>query len=354
MNYIVDPTLHIIDTERDFFITTKNMNLKLVLNDAQKQRVYDFLDKIKKKQNIEEFIVDSKQFERKFLNILISKGLVKKDFVEESLFNHLPFNAIHAPAEFNTIINEQFESTIVYKEEEQSSYLFIEDNNALPNEIYIYIYEDCFYLTTKKINLEPVNLCPIHIQHAAYVFLDKVKNYKFNSLDEEILKVDLSIYTNEIQTIKTTNINEENFLQSLFVDSRLSGNSIYFDMEQFFPLIQIQYQLSPGEERIYSFGFDQHDALRNLLYVLEERGLISGRESVYNHEFKLNNDSFFKKYMSIYFDQNDIQFNYLVNGKEMVCNGQVFTVKNSNCCENSLLLSIFYNRIYGKKEVSVS
>lgn len=64
MKMFLDPTIYIIDTENDFYICTKEKNLKLMLNEALRKRVYQIIQALK----VGDFISFENSFDRRFCN----------------------------------------------------------------------------------------------------------------------------------------------------------------------------------------------------------------------------------------------------------------------------------------------
>lgn len=358
MKLKIDPTLHIIDTESDFILTTPTMNLAFNLALPERQRVYELLNRLKAGEDMYEDSLDSNQFEAKLIKVLINKGIATFETEEkqkEEKGEGVSFKAIYAPSHFLKIIHKELGSSWELAKRDNdaptsiSTYLWYakeeSESNRSINKVYLYIFEDCMYLSTEERPMiqEGVD-SEVFLAYAAYVFLDKLKKGELNQItDEVVLKIDLSYYMNHIQQLAAQRINEELLLTSILAEPRLTGHQIHLDYESYFPLVLVEYR-NP-QHSFYALGFDQHDALRNLLFLIEEQGVEHRiqRGTGYKKEFELNKESFLQKYMSIYFEQEDVELRSLEGGKEMICAEQKYWVQDWECCANSLLLTLFLN-----------
>lgn len=359
MELHIDSALHIIDTETDFIITAKGINLSFKLGASERKKVYELLERVRNGQSISEEIQKQGTFEAKFLMLLYQKGVIYEKSTGHEL-GKLPFNKIYAPLSFLSIVRENLGLASEWREEtdengidsEDFSCLHFFDEEVAERSVYVYVFENCFYLSVKNDWQKRVStLSELHLEHAAYVFLDKLKKQELGGWEKHVLQIDLSIYNNDIQELAQQDIDEDRLLESVLINEQLTGNKIKLDFDQYFPLVFVEFQLRDGEKSFYSFGFDQRDALRNLLYILEQEGFGGRvkRSLEYKQEFELNKDTFLKKYMCIYFDQEELMLQHTNEGKIISCEGINYTLVNTQCCENSLFVSLYFNQKMGNK-----
>lgn len=360
MEFIVDPTLHIIDTQTDFILTTKKINLSFNLGSAERIKVYAMLDKLRKGRSAPNEWDDRGAFEAKLFKLLLNKGVIWERELEEEVVR-LPFNQIYAPRKFLEVLNKNLGFAFEWKDKSDQSrttnaydtwHLQLLDESAADHSVYVYIFEDCFYLSsTNSWRTSTRTFSELHLEHAAYVFIDKLKKKELDQLCTDVLRIDLSIYNNDIQRLVTENIDEDHLLESIVAAEHLTGNKLKLDYEQFFPLVHAQIELAEAQKVLYSFGFDQRDALRNLLFILknEEMGNIVKHSTSYKKEFELDKDSFLLKFMNIYFNQEELSIQSSDEGKKIICEGVTYTLTDGACSKNSLFLSVYFNQRMGNK-----
>ncbi|GAA0362280.1 hypothetical protein [Bacillus horti] len=361
MKIILDPTLHIIDTEKDFIVTTNEINLAFHLGDPERKKIYELLKHIENQQSISENMHSLQTFEAKFLKVLLNKGVAKieTEMEQESSKEAFPFQEIVGPKSFLAILQEHLPFSCelnLATELNGSAQLFISNNDTKQDKLFVYIYEDFLYLSLEE--------CPyaqggtesdIQLEYAAYVLLEKLEKGKLDDLNTDaLLKIDLAIYTNDIKKLATRNIHEAQLLDSFLNEGRLTGHSIQVDYESYFPLVYVTYHAF--NRVIYSYGFDQQDAFFNLLYLIENDDQVKEKigkrinpRTSFEKEYELDKDSFLLKFMSIYFNESSVQLNHTNDGKEMLCAGQVYDVASGQAGTRSLLISLYANHTMTNK-----
>lgn len=346
MGLMMDSTLHIVDTKTHFFLTTQKLNLQINLTYEERQKVYQLLERLKKQEDLTDIISNSSQFEAKFIRLLMNKGIVMEQSGDEETTMAVPFSRLVAPDSFMSVIHRELGgawTNDLATDEEQ--------------EWWAYIYGDYLYVTTSdnRYLLKQQPLLPIHHEHAAYVWLEQCPQLEPSELMDKVIRIDLSIYTNERKLLITSGLDEDNFVDSVWCDSNVTGHKLLIDVEAFFPLVRADYVLQGKEEQhvVTAFGFDQRDAIRNLIFLLhnnQEHTLINAEFSIQGKgedTFELDQDSFLLKLLAIYFSEENITLNVKQDLKELVCEYDVMVADNRLYCANSLLFSLYYQKAVG-------
>ena len=346
MGLMMDSTLHIVDTKSHFFLTTQKLNLQINLTSKERQKVYQLLERLKKQEDLSDILSSSAQFEAKFLRLLMNKGIVTEQSGDEEATIKLPFSKLVAPDSFISAIHRELGGAYandLATDEEQ--------------EWWAYIYEDYLYLTASdnRYLLKQQPLLPIQHEHAAYVWLEQCTQLEPLELMDKVIRIDLSIYTNELKRLITSGLDEDNFIDSVWCDSNVTGNKLLIDVESFFPLVRVDYVLQGKEEQyvITAFGFDQRDAIRNLIFMLhnsQEHMLINAEFSIQGKgedTFELDQDSFLLKLLAIYFREDNLTLNVKPDLKELVSEHDILVADNRLYCANSLLFSLYYQKAVG-------
>ncbi|WP_223068536.1 hypothetical protein [Paenibacillus caui] len=351
MKIRLDPTLHIVDIPSSFFITTQKINLKLKVNDKERLAVYRFIEKLK---NNADSLNDLSPFESKLFEVFKDKGIVNLEGETNKLGKvALPFRKLYGPADFLECLERELTP---YGEFilDGPCILNLQPSSSSEQDLYVVVGRDSMYISRSKIDLHPNEYAreriePNYYRYAAYVFLDQYE--AFEHLEDEIFKVNLTIYTNDMNALSLCGIDEHHFLSSVLCETQLTGNVLHIDRELFFPLYFVEFSEGLSGNVYHSFGFDQEDAVRNLLYLMKQSGEyhnihIEGRNGGL---FELEKDSFIVKYINLYFKEKVRLYN-LESKKKM--EGTHFSLESDNFkyCGSSLLITLFYNHVYKGKE----
>ncbi|WDF49012.1 hypothetical protein PQ460_13430 [Paenibacillus sp. KACC 21273] len=347
MKIILEPSLYIMENEIDFFITTQSINLKLVLNKQQRLNVYTFIEKIKRNQGKNIDTLDLNIFENKMLDLFLNKGIAWNKEIETDLKakESLPFNKIYGSLTLLHILKNHFKHNSQIKESNHEYYIHFEELKHRQASIYLYQGNEQLYIS--PISIEEaiqVNWKPIYEEYAAYSFLEFIQNNNLQKLEEFIIKMDLSIYTQTIEYLTYTSINEKNFISSIKADPILSNYQLEIDHENYFPLIYLQYySIKNEQEKFHAIGFDQQDALRNLVFLLMEKSNDNNMHILnpYCEKYLLEQDSFLNKYISTVLN---------IKGKEITEKqiGNYRKNAENTCCMNSLFISYMLNHKIGE------
>lgn len=342
MKIILEPSLYIMENEIDFFITTQNINLKLVLNKDQKLNVYTFIDKIKKNQGKNIDTTDLNTFENKMLNLFLNKGIAwdKESEIDLKTNESLSFNKIYGSLTFLHVLQGHFNHDSQIKESNNGCYIHFEERKHKQASIYLYQGNEQLYLSPIFIQ-EAIQITwkPIYEEYAAYSFLEFIKKNDLQKLEEFIIKIDLSIYTQNIEYLNYSHINENTFMHSIKVEPNLSNYQLEIDHENYFPLVSLQYFSTKNKnEKLHAVGFDQQDALRNLIFLLMEQSNDNNMHILnsYCEQYLLEQDSFLNKYINLVLNIKGAE----IREKQIEQN----TIHaNNDCCMNSLFISYMLN-----------
>lgn len=352
MKIILEPSLYIMENEIDFFITTQNINLKLVLNKDQKLNVYTFIDKIKKNQGKNIETTDLNTFENKILGLFLNKGIAwnKENEIDLKTKESLPFNRIYGSLTLLHILKSHFDQNSQIKESNKEFYIHFEELKHRQSSVYLYQGNEQLYMSPISIaEAVQVNWKPIYEEYAAYSFLEFIQKNDLQKLTEFIIKMDLSIYTQTIEYLTYTSINEKSFITSIKADPILSNYQLEIDHENYFPLIYLQYySIKNKKEKFHAIGFDQQDALRNLLFLLMEQSNDNSMHILdpYCEKYLLEQESFLNKYINIVLN---------IKGKEIIEQRIGNDIKDTanKCCMNSLFISYMLNHKRGEEIMSL-
>ncbi|NDI36716.1 hypothetical protein [Chengkuizengella sediminis] len=357
MNAYIEPTLHIVDIDSDFILTTKDKNLKMNLNDKQKELTYQLLKTIKLNPNISPLLEDNKSFESKMLQVLMKNNMVSLEHDQEEYADLKGINCIHGPLALLKSIQQQLSEKSQIIEDELGQTLCLHNNVMDGKEVYVYVCKDSLYITTKpsnKLNNYTIDSVMMD-QYAAFVFLEKLRDDVLDINDVHIIKIDLTIYNNEFDYLITEQVNELNYSNSCLVDYKLSGYDIEFNKENYFPLVHCTLHDLESKSNLYSIGYDKEDAIRNLFVILNcsnkgEQYQIRGC----NTEYPLNSESFLRKLLSIYFSIN-ISIHNKEGHKELKSDNltAIYTGENT-CNEYTLFLTLLINHQFKGKELKIS
>lgn len=229
MKVNIDPSLHIVDTNSAFFIVTKYVNLELKIKTEEKrQKVYRILDDIRSEKDISKFLNSNSPFDKKIINILLENKIIsqERDFVEKEIPK---LNKLYGPYNFLEIIKKELMLEENIKVINGESYLSISRDEYL-DKIHVYLTNDSLYISNQKIPFVYYMKkgSENYIKYAAFVFLEKILLEELNFANDDIYKIDLRTYTNEVKRIIKQPIDCDNFTDSYLADSNISGNNVNF------------------------------------------------------------------------------------------------------------------------------
>ncbi|MGM7680624.1 hypothetical protein ACSVDA_00590 [Cytobacillus sp. Hm23] len=353
----IEPTLHIVDTQSDFILTTKDKNLKLNISKKQKELTYQLLKQLKNDENITPLLKDKTSFEYKLFYLLRKHNIISVEKYVDETISVKGILRIFGPLEFLKIIQEQISDRSYIEEMEFGHSLRFHREEGHTKDVHVYLSKENMYITTDQLN-RVANITTnntIINKYAAYVFLEQFQN-KTVDLDNAILKIDLTMYTNEQTFLITSPINENNFSNSILVDRILSNFEINFDYETFFPLVYCVLYCYTSKVQITALGFDKEDTIRNLIILLmQDEEDHSWLQIIGNdREYEINKDSFFHKFLNIYFSKT-VAISYDQGIKVIKSDSlSVSYTKNKVCNENSLFLTLLMNNQFSGKELTVN
>ncbi|MGE7752874.1 hypothetical protein [Lysinibacillus fusiformis] len=352
MRALIDPSLHIVDTVDSFILVTKNINLKLEIKEPKyREKIYEIVNEIRQVDYLNEYLETCSPFEKKIINILVDKKIVNYERSSKEDLN-IAIGKITAPEKFLEIIQEELnlKGKIEFSE---SQYEFDISRGDDKQNIQIHITEDSLYVWSSDISIDK-NYKQMSnnnfITYAAYVFLEKIifENRIINN--HLIYKVDLRTYTNEVKEIKIDNIDVESFKNSYIADEGISGNTISFDYNSFYPCTELIFFDSNSKKTIRAIGLDENQAIQNLLIIIKgsfnkyiHLENVNKTDSLINgHD--LNNKSFFKKIFYLYSNENVEIFTDENNECNYVLDKAVVKIPNKYKSKHFLFLSIYLNK----------
>ncbi|MDP5272679.1 hypothetical protein [Chengkuizengella axinellae] len=358
MNVYIEPTLHIVDIDSDFILTTKDKNLKMNLSDKQKDLTYKLLQKIKLNSNISLLLEDNKSFESQMLQVLMKNNIVRLHTDEEESVIIKGIHCIHGKLSFLKSIQQQISTKSKMIESNYGQSLCLDDEVLNKKEIYVYVCRESLYIATKplnKLNTYTVD-SEMMEQYASFVLMEKLRDDVLDIRDTVIIKIDLTLYNNEIDYLITEQVNEINYSNSCLVDDKLSGYTVDFNVENYFPLVQCKYQGVESNRNLSSIGYDKEDAIRNLFIILNGSGIdeqyfIRGSHT----EYPLNSESFLRKFINIYFSKKIYIHHIEEDHKQFKSDNMTIIYKGKNTCnEHTLFLTLFVNHQFEGKELKIS
>lgn len=357
MKLFLDPTLHIVDTNVSFIITTKNINLKMNIGEAERKKTYQLIQKLRSGGEIEEYLSHPSQFECKLVKLLLSKGIISNSHLEINHIDWSTISTIYAPFEFLQEISNFIDVKHTIQDDDEDPCISIEHlrSSDSPGEtLHIQVTRDYLYVSQEKRRIVHSHALQnsLYLKYAAIVMIEKLAKNELQCKLNEILKIDLSLYTNEITKIETNHINELNLMNSLLAEKQF-GYQLSIDYERFFPLVYTSVKDTESNVERYAIGFDETDVSRNLLFILQEIDHVSfvNRNKEYHCNHKLNVDSFIKKFFAIYFS-HELQITDDTEQKTYSTNQYSITMSNnSNMCLTSLFLTLLLNQITDVKGV---
>ncbi|KMJ59130.1 hypothetical protein AB685_08705 [Bacillus sp. LL01] len=263
MKVFLDPTIYIIDTENDFYICTKEKNLKLVLNEASRNRVYQIIKTLK----AGEPVASDHAFDGKILQLLLEKGMATTlEKKKEVSFDDI--HRISGPPPFIEVLKRE----CGHKVESVDGDSFLLINGSIGEyELHVTFLESEMYISNYAIDTNNSEVwSDDYLEYAAHVFLEQLqqKAIQPSLLKSGIMVIDLSIYENTSRMIAQNHINYKNFKSSIFMNEKLNKGPVTFDFKHYFPFVRLSYQSDWLENDLVSIGFQEEDAINNLLQLL--------------------------------------------------------------------------------------
>ncbi|WP_404348160.1 hypothetical protein LG311_19750 [Sutcliffiella horikoshii] len=263
MNIFLDPTTYIIDTESDFYICTKEKNLKLVLNEASRNRVYQTIKALK----AGETVASENAFDRKVVQLLLDKGMAttlekKKEISFEGI------SRISGPPPFIEVLKRECGHQI---ENVDGDSLLLVNDTIGKYELHITFINNEMYISNYAIDTNiSEGWSNDYLEYAAYVFLEQLqqKAIQPSLLTSGVMIIDLSVYENTSRMIEREHISYKNFKSSYFMNEKLNNGPVAFDFKNYFPFVCLSYQSDWLEKDLVSIGFQEEDAINNLLHLL--------------------------------------------------------------------------------------
>ncbi|CAG9621197.1 hypothetical protein [Sutcliffiella rhizosphaerae] len=259
----LDPTIYIIDTETDFYICTKEKNLKLVLEDVYKNKVYKLIEELKKDGHY----TSSDNFEMKIRQLLLDKGILTYQNKNKEI-DLDGLSAIVGPIKLLETVKEEFGDRVHLNE--QINMLIIH-NSTKTDPIYVSVRNNNMCLSSKMFeNTMQEKLNDEYLTYAGYVLLEQLrkKTFQIEDLSHYIVAINLDSYENTVRKITLNQINYKNFKSSVLFDRDIINGTIDFDYHSYFPFICIRYNTSEIEKELFVFGLSEEDAINNLLHLL--------------------------------------------------------------------------------------
>lgn len=349
MKVWVDPSLHIIDTPQTFIITTQQKNLKANISQQQRQQTYTLLQQLKDGEDPQTYLDDPTCFEAKMIKLLLHHQLISytgpKHHQQQAVWQSIP--TLVGPSAFLELVSTHLPVPHTLERDGEYTLLSPENSSHRGERMYIHVSNRCLYLDREPLSRKVQNDIPAlpFLRYATYVFLEKLENEELQHSDDELIKVDLTLYTNEITRIQKRKIDETCFEHSLYAEETLSGYRLTVDYERFFPLVYTALEQHETETVHAALGFDQTDAFRNLIFLLEELGeshpVQRSQKSL--PSYKLDRDTFIQKFYAVYFADR-LTMKDEENGKRFCCqSGKInipHTLKvNANSCFLTILLN---------------
>ncbi|WP_404445949.1 hypothetical protein LG307_20420 [Sutcliffiella horikoshii] len=269
MKVFLDPTTYIIDTENDYYICTKEKNLKLVLNEASRNRVYEIIKALKAGEP-----VDSEHaFDQKVVQLLLEKGMATTlEKKKEISFDGI--NRISAPPSFIHVLKRECDHLV---ESIDGGSLKLVNDRMGKFELHVTFFQNEMYISNYAIDPHNSEVWSNdYLEYAAHVFLEKMqqKAIEPSLLVRALMVIDLSIYENTTRMIEKTHINYKNFKNSYFLNEKLNKGPVTFDYKYFFPFVCLTYQTDWLENELVSIGFQEEDAINNLLQLLAQHSQV--------------------------------------------------------------------------------
>ncbi|WP_096156417.1 hypothetical protein [Bacillus sp. FJAT-45066] len=360
MNGYLHPTFYIIDTENDFYMCTKDVNLKIGLNKLQKEKVYHLVEKLKKHSD-GDVTEQLDPFELQIFQLLIKKKFYIYHVKRERAY--IPaIRSITGPTYFLEVVKKEWEmeeslsvlteDTLHFTHHEREEKQFDLTVHICENTMYIYKNENI------KVEKSKETINRQLLRYAAYVFVEKLEsdNLNMEDLERNLLKIDLSMYTNEVENVPFTFITYENYLSSYWADKNLRNVQVEINEEVNFPLTTVNYKDQNWNNTLTVLGFDVNDAINNLLTILmNEREVpkVFHYGQFSKKPLDENNLLFFTKYieiklrkkMELLSSENKVGLNLDLDVK--------WVEKRDDYNEWTLLLTLYENNMQLKQEVMV-
>lgn len=263
MNIFLDPTTYIIDTETDFYICTKEKNLKLMLKEPSRNRVYQIIKALK----AGEPFASANAFDEKVVKLLLDKGMAttleKKKEISFEGISH-----ISGPPSFIEVLKRECGKQV---EHVDGNAILVLDDDGGKHELHITFFKSDMYISNYALESNKTeDWSDDYLEYAAFVFLEKLqqKAIQPSLLTSGIMVIDLSIYENSSTMIARKHINYKNIKSSYFMNEKLNKGPVSFDFKQYFPFVCLSYRSDWLEGELVSIGFQEEDAINNLLQLL--------------------------------------------------------------------------------------
>lgn len=349
MNGVLDATLYIIDNENGFYLCTKDTNLKLQLNDAQKYQTYQLIKRLKSNRfELDGTLFEGTSFEAKLIDILVRKKIIKSITTETGI-EGFPIRHLYGPVGLLELVKQ--EAQLSGKVHTASNGSFLEVSGRMTDQdVYMTLTEGAIYLSAKRLSEEPVQeVNANYLKYAVFVILEKLDMNLLKRVENEIVHIDLELYTNSMRSIVLEPIDYTNFVDSYYAEHTLSGNRLSFDHNKYFPLVALEWT-TKNHRKYFALGFTEDDAVNNLLHIQSEQEFTFQKRAI-EKETQLSNAIFFGKYIKLFFNEELIvqegedEIKFSLNSYELKLH------KNSELNEYSYFISVYLNNLVKVSDV---